>query len=482
MDLPHIALLPCRLMLWLAALLVSRDKRSDFCDEWYAEVWHRWLVLEGHGENLYAGAIGLYSFCAGCFFDAWWHFSQQGEMRLRGIEWTRSPGFCIGALFGALTVLTLLSGFLPATRLVLTPLPYESAGRIAVISRTGRMELMRRGIPEDLALAWKKKSKLVSRLAACSFPKTVTIKTLSGPRQAVAIGVSANFFSTLGVSINGPEGASAMRYQGVWLTEQFWRMQLHSNARLAGERIEINGRELVVKGILPAGFWFLSPSVALYEVNAEAVPAQSMLVVRCREGVSTGALERELSQVAERGGYEFARTAPHAMFLRDAVATPLWLFASALFVAITLAVMAYGSRWLNHQERGRPALRGHWRWWRFFVLKTAPALLFVLLCGMELFIGGHQQAVTEALGGPALLWFYLVGCTIVLFASISDQQSRCRVCQRLLGFPIRIGCPGCLFLEWAGTEFLCPEGHGVLYVPHHVTCWEEADRWILLEV
>jgi hypothetical protein len=109
-------------------------------------------------------------------------------------------------------------------------------------------------------------------------------------------------------------------------------------------------------------------------------------------------------------------------------------------------------------------------------------LLLVLLIGIEAFVGCNQQAISEALGGPALIWFYVVGCTLVLFASISDQQSRCRVCQRLLGFPIRIGCPGCLFLDWAGTEFLCPQGHGVLYVPHHVTCWEEADRWVLLEV
>jgi hypothetical protein len=114
-------------------------------------------------------------------------------------------------------------------------------------------------------------------------------------------------------------------------------------------------------------------------------------------------------------------------------------------------------------------------------VKTSMALLIVLVVGLELFVGMTRQTTSEALGGPALIWFYIVGCSGVLFASLADQRSRCRVCQRLLAFPIRIGCPGCLLLDWSGTEFLCPQGHGMLYVPHHVSCWEEEDRWILAE-
>jgi hypothetical protein len=36
-----------------------------------------------------------------------------------------------------------------------------------------------------------------------------------------------------------------------------------------------------------------------------------------------------------------------------------------------------------------------------------------------------------------------------------------------------------VLLDWAGTEFICSEGHGVLHVPHMATSWEEeADRWV----
>jgi hypothetical protein len=207
-----------------------------------------------------------------------------------------------------------------------------------------------------------------------------------------------------------------------------------------------------------------------------------MVVVRAKPDVSADALESELVKVAADEGYEFARTAPQATFLRQAMQTPLWLFGSALFIAGVLVALAYGSRWVRADDAGDLLPRRHWRWWSFFAAKTALGLVIVLVLGIEILVGRGQQAIGDALGGPALIWFYITGCSFVLFTSISDQRSRCRVCQRLLASPIRIGCPGCLLLDWAGTEFLCPQGHGVLYVPHHVACWEEEDRWVLLEV
>jgi hypothetical protein len=483
MDFPPIALLPCHVMLFLAALMVPPAARDGWVDEWFAEIWYRWKVLQEQDETGYKGLRQLYSICSGCFRDGWWHFSESGEGRPRVIEWMRSPRFCLMSLLLLLAAFTLITGFLPATRKVIAPLPFMNPERIAVISRFGRMEPVRQGIPLDLSQRWQKKSRLISALAMCSFPRMTTIATLNGKRRAIAIAITLNFFSTLGVSlpqVSGQRKPTAVN--GVWISNLFWRTQLHSDTRVTGERIQIDGRELVIQGVLPVGFWFLSPTVSLYETASDAVPPQSMLVVRCKEAVPAVDLEKELNLVAERGGYEFARTAPHAMFLQDAVKTPLWLFASALFVAVVLVVLAHGSRWMRLDEGIHLAMLKSYRSWGFFILKTSLALLLVLIVGTEIFVGQGQATISEALGGPTLIWFYIVGCTLVLFASISDQKSRCRVCQRLLGFPIRIGCPGCLFLDWAGTEFLCPQGHGVLYVPHHVSCWEEEDRWVLLEI
>jgi len=81
-----------------------------------------------------------------------------------------------------------------------------------------------------------------------------------------------------------------------------------------------------------------------------------------------------------------------------------------------------------------------------------------------------------------LLWLYVLGTMGVVFWSVADQRARCRVCMRLMAFPVRIGSPGCLLLDWSGTELFCSEGHGLLHVPTMTPSWDEdADRWISLD-
>jgi hypothetical protein len=75
------------------------------------------------------------------------------------------------------------------------------------------------------------------------------------------------------------------------------------------------------------------------------------------------------------------------------------------------------------------------------------------------------------------LWLFLVLSIAPLSWSIHDQQKRCRVCLQLLGIPIRIGAPGSILFNWAGTEMVCSKGHGVLYLPDSEAKWLEGDRW-----
>ena len=79
------------------------------------------------------------------------------------------------------------------------------------------------------------------------------------------------------------------------------------------------------------------------------------------------------------------------------------------------------------------------------------------------------------------LWFFLVLAIGPLSWSIRDQQKRCRTCLRRLGSPIRIGAPGHVLLNWSGTEMVCSEGHGILYLPDSHADWLERDRWNTLD-
>jgi hypothetical protein len=465
-----LALLPCRVLLWAAALLITPAHREQWQQEWLAEAW-----------AYYAQPPGLwcmYRAFTGCLPDAWWHFTEESEGERRVLESLRSPKFCLGALVVLLLACVVGSGFLPATRAILAPLPYGEQDRIAVISRTGRLEPVRWGIPGFLAADWNSHSKLINGLAICLFPRKTTMAIQGNSAKILRLIATPNLFSVLGAKV--PDRLQAAR--SLWISEAFWQREFHGDAETIGKTVAINGASIVIAGVLPRDFWFLSPAIDVFELDDDAFAAQGMVVVRSKPDVTVQALEAELVKTAADEGFEFARTAPHAIFLRQAMQTPLWLFGSALFISGVLVALARGSRWRRVDETGDLLPHWNWRWWGFLTTKVVLGLTIVMALGIELFVGRSQQAISDALGGPALIWFYVVGCSLVLFASLSDQRSRCRVCQRLLASPIRIGCPGCLLLDWAGTEFLCPQGHGVLYVPHHVACWEEEDRWILLEV
>jgi len=88
---------------------------------------------------------------------------------------------------------------------------------------------------------------------------------------------------------------------------------------------------------------------------------------------------------------------------------------------------------------------------------------------------------TDLLTEPLSTWLFLMASMGVFTWSIRDQRKRCRVCLRRLGLAAQVGCPGCLLLNWAGTELVCVEGHGMLHVPEMVSCWNEVDQWTALD-
>jgi hypothetical protein len=120
----------------------------------------------------------------------------------------------------------------------------------------------------------------------------------------------------------------------------------------------------------------------------------------------------------------------------------------------------------------------------FFLGKTCLALAFVFTAGLEWSRSESSLlfASRDPASGPFLVWLYILGAMGVFSWGFADQRARCRICLRLLCFPVRIGCPGCLLLDWSGTELLCAQGHGVLHVPHLAASWEEEpEHWITLD-
>jgi hypothetical protein len=467
------------LCLFLAGRLVPVSRREDWQQEWLGELWYRWNALSSLGQFNLRAALQLYFCSFGCFQDAW-----ASEERWTAVHaHFRAPGFCAALLAVGLTCVALGSGCFPTTRTILAGLPFANGDRVAFVSRTGRLEGIRRGIPNQLAVFWLRQSQLLEDVAACSIDRAASVAVGSAAHRVSFLDGTQNLLDLIGQPVPDDIRRSLAAGQPVvFLSYAFWQHELHSNPKVVGTELHRNQRRYLVAGILPANFWFLSPSIQIYGLRDKPISELDTLVVRSRPDVTAHQLEDELLQTADKNDTPFTRTAPQVVFLPDAVRSPLWIFGSSFFIGIILVCVAHSSRF-HRRDADHPRMaNGNWRWWFFLAIKILAALLLVFTMGLETIVGLNRQLASEALGGPALLWFYTVGCSIVLFGAIADQQARCRVCLQCLAYPIRIGCPGCLFLDWSGTELLCPDGHGVLYVPHHVSCWDEAERWVALEI
>ena len=210
-----------------------------------------------------------------------------------------------------------------------------------------------------------------------------------------------------------------------------------------------------------------------------------MVVLRARPGVTQKQLDAELTKIAEDCCYYFYNSQLRMRNLRNALLTPVGFFAMAVLIGALMVAAVSRVRVRNWRaawaERNRSATVHRTA---FFIAKTGLALAFVFAAGLEWSRSESSFlfAAKDPASGPFLVWLYILGAMGVFFWSLADQRARCRVCLRLLCFPVRIGCPGCLLLDWSGTELLCSEGHGVLHVPHLAASWdEEAEHWIALD-
>jgi hypothetical protein len=271
---------------------------------------------------------------------------------------------------------------------------------------------------------------------------------------------------------------------GVVIDQQTWRTLFHSDQAVVGSIVRIGKDRYPITAVLPTDFYFLTRRPTAFLVT-KYLSGYVNVVARARTEVSAAQIDSELPRIAEDVTYSFFYSQLRLSFVKDALWTPVEFF------GIAVGAIAFLCLWVTHirlrriraafrvGNRNAAARRG-----LFFTGKLALALALAFTAGLEWARGesAFMFASRDPGAGPFLLWLYIIATMGVFFWAIADQRARCRACLRLLCFPVRIGCPGCLLLNWSGTELLCSEGHGVLHVPHMAASWdEEAERWISLD-
>ena len=107
--------------------------------------------------------------------------------------------------------------------------------------------------------------------------------------------------------------------------------------------------------------------------------------------------------------------------------------------------------------------------------------MFLAASGIARFVSVNLTGSPYPVAGELAMWLFFILSILGLSWAIHDQRKRCRICLRRLGMSVEIGRTGCVLLNWAGTELVCPVGHGVLYLPESQANWLARDRWSNLD-
>jgi hypothetical protein len=475
----------CNAMIRVAAKLVPAAQREDWRREWLAEIWHRWQFLFHADAWDRREAARLVHNCVGAFADAAWHVISQETLRNRLRDSARSPWTCLGGLAAVLAILAAMTSGFPATRQLLAFQSQQSSGPLLFIWLHPTVGGPDRGLPPDVAPAWARHSRLLESVAAFNINRAQLALPQNRVPRPLIVTTEPALFQVLRTRAAIGEFPSNRESSELVLDYPTWVSLFHRDPKVIGSRLKLGRHFYRVSAVLPADFHFLTRQASAYLVQPALSEPRVIVVARARPGTAKEKLDRELTKIAEDFCYYFFTAQLRFGFFTTAILTPLGFFGTAVLVSAIIALAMCRVRVrhvrfaLRTANRRTALLRA-----AFFAGKLTLALAIVFIAGLEWARSESSVllASKDPASGPFLVWLYILGAMGVFFWSVADQRARCRVCLRLLCFPVRIGCPGCLLLDWSGTELLCSEGHGVLHVPHLAPSWdEEAEHWIALD-
>jgi putative ABC transport system permease protein len=270
-DRTHTTRLRC--WLWLIRLigvLVPRRLRSDWRQEWEAELRCREALLAEWDRLDWRNKLDLLWRSTSAFWDALWLQPQRLEDEMiqdlrYGIRMLlKHKGFTLVA------VLTLALGigantaiFSVVNAVLLQALPYADPQRLVVLwTDNPKLQLGGRAIPPanpDI-LEWRARAQSFERLAAFR-PSLADLASDGEPERVGGVAVNADFFPLLGVTpLAGRVFTAAEDQPGsemvAVISHALWQRRFGGVPDIIGKTLTVNARNRVIVGVMPPGFQF----------------------------------------------------------------------------------------------------------------------------------------------------------------------------------------------------------------------------------
>ncbi len=482
----------CRAIIWLAAWMVPQPLRSEWVQKRRNETWHWANFLAESGKLDSRNLLELQRHCWGAFGEAFWLRFDRETFTERKRRLLRSPVTCLAVCFTLLFVLMLSNGFLTGSAPRFSS-PVVRPDRVAVVSFNGKYVRIRSETLLYLGSVWKS-SQRATEMALYSWSPT----RLSDGNDDVPViesRVAPEFFQLLGVRpLLGRLPQPGTRFECVncvVLSNAFWRVHFHGDRQVLGRTVQINGQPKTIIGVLPDALDLPASSTAVWTVLDEATlrftnfMSRVGAVARLRDGATPEQLKADLIDRSENVGYRFVQAPMSAVSVKSQFHRLVWAYVGFMFLALACAgwiawVLRSGTGGVGPVSLNR---RQQLRWWGFFVAKSAglTGCVFLLVWLAVHRVLGGMTGTIYPMADEVGLWTFLPIAVAILSWSIADQQKRCRVCLSRLVLPVEVGRPGSVLLNFAGTELVCAQGHGTLYVSESASNALERDRWNALD-
>ncbi|MEX2470940.1 MAG: ABC transporter permease [Gemmatimonadota bacterium] len=221
----------------------------------------------------------------------------------------RAPVFTLVAV-GTLTVgigaTTAIFSVVDAV--LLAPLPYAHPDRLVRIWETSPQGTTRNVVSSGNVVDWQENASSFDIVAAQSGPYGVSLTGRGDAARVRVLDLEPEAFSALGTpprlgrTLLPADGAGG---DAVVLAHAFWQTRFGGDAAVLGDRVVLNDVPHTVVGVMPPGFDYPTANVDLWRAMpddrldpTERTSHNFSVIGLLREGVSVGAAQAEMSQLA----------------------------------------------------------------------------------------------------------------------------------------------------------------------------------------
>ncbi len=254
----------------VAGVLVPREQREAWREEWNAEIWHHVHDRE-EGGRAARPRLGLVALCAGAIphaisirAEGWSVDSLSQDVRFAVRTLLRRPGFTAVAVAAlALGIGANTAVFTVLDAVVLRPLPMPNADRLLyVYGRMWEGEPVASVSPPDFLDYRRETGQVVQELAAYSTSVERVVST-DGPQpeELVARRATGNFLAALGLEPAlgrsfTPEEIAGGPSDVVMISYGLWERLFGSDRDVIGRTVSLDGESHTVVGVMPPHMGF----------------------------------------------------------------------------------------------------------------------------------------------------------------------------------------------------------------------------------